>query len=199
MAQISEFKAMMVGGGARPNQFRVELGFPSFVSTGAIVGLKSMFLCKAATLPSSTVENIAIQYRGRPINFAGERTFAPWTITVYNDTDFAIRNALEVWSNGIQNLSTTGGLTNPRDYQSDMNVNQLDRNGAVIKTYKFIDAYPTEISAIQLDYETGNQIETFDVTFQFNYWTTSVASAERLGANAGISIGTPLGNIPVAV
>lgn len=195
MAQISEFKAMLAGGGARANQFRVELGFPAFVSTGAIVGLKSMFLCKAATLPASTIENIAIQYRGRPINFAGERTYAPWTITIYNDTDFAIRNAMEVWSNGIQNLSTTNGITNPRDYQADLNVNQLDRTGAVIKSYKFVDAYPTEIGPIQLDYETGNQIETFDVTFQYNYWTTAVADANN---QVGITIGTPLGNIPVA-
>lgn len=195
MAQISEFKAMLAGGGARANQFRVELGFPAFVSTGAIVGLKSMFLCKAATLPASTIENIAIQYRGRPINFAGERTYAPWTITIYNDTDFAVRNAMEVWSNGIQNLSTTNGITNPRDYQADLNVNQLDRTGAVIKSYKFIDAYPTEIGPIQLDYETGNQIETFDVTFQYNYWTTAVADANN---QVGITIGTPLGNIPVA-
>jgi hypothetical protein len=199
MAQISEFKAMMVGGGARPNQFRVELGFPSFVSTGAVVGLKAMFLCKAAQLPASTIEDIAVQYRGRPVHFAGERTFAPWTITVYNDTDFAVRNALEVWSNGVQNLTSTNGITNPRDYQSDMNVNQLDRNGAVIKSYKFIDAYPVEISAIQLDYETGNQIETFDVTFQYNYWTTSVASSSRAGGNLGVNIGTPIGTIPINI
>lgn len=194
MAQISEFKAMMTGGGARANQFRVELGFPSFVSTGAVVGLKAMFLCKAAQLPASTVEDIAIQYRGRPIHFAGERTFQPWTITVYNDTDFAIRNALEVWSNGIQNLSATTGITNPRDYQSDLNVNQLDRSGAVIKSYKFIDAYPVEIGPIALDYESGNAIETFDVTFQYNYWETQVAVS---GRQLGVNVGTPLGTIPI--
>lgn len=194
MANISEFKAMMTGGGARPNQFRVELGFPAFVSTGAVVGLKAMFLCKAAQLPASTLENIAVQYRGRPINFAGERTFAPWTITVYNDTDFAIRNALEVWSNGIQNLSATTGITNPRDYQADLNVNQLDRNGAVVKSYKFIDAYPVEVGPIALDYESGNQIETFDVTFQYNYWDTQVAVQ---GRQLGVNIGTPIGNVPI--
>jgi hypothetical protein len=197
MASISEFKAMLTGGGARPNQFRVELGFPGFVSTGAVVGLKAMFLCKAAQLPASTIEDIAVQYRGRPIHFAGERTFAPWTITIYNDTDFAIRNALETWSNGIQNLAATTGITNPRDYQSDMNVNQLDRNGAVIKTYKFVDAYPTEIGPIALDFETGNQIETFDVTFQYNYWTSS--SAGGTGTGLGFSVNTPLGQIPISI
>lgn len=199
MANISEFKANMLGGGARPNQFRVELGFPSFVGVGAAVGIRSMFLCKAATLPASTVENIAVQYRGRPVNFAGERTFAPWTITVYNDVDFAIRNALEKWSNGIQNLGQTNGLTNPSDYQVDLQVSQLDRNGSVIKSYSFIDAFPIEIGNIQLDYETTNQIETFDVTFQYNYWTTSVATNDGLlGGNiGGITIGTPIGAVTI--
>lgn len=187
MAKISEFKAMMTGGGARPNQFRVELGFPAFVSTGADVGLKAMFLCKAAQLPASTVENISVQYRGRPVNFAGERTFQPWTITVYNDVDFAVRNALETWSNGVQNLSSTNGITNPLDYQTDMTVHQLDRNGAIVKTYKFRDAYPVEIGAIALDYEAGNQIETFDVTFQYNYWETNVAAGNSATA---INVGT---------
>ena len=194
MANISEFKSMMIGGGARANQFRVELGFPAFVNTGAIVGTKAMFLCKAAQLPASTIENIAVQYRGRPVNFAGERTFAPWTITVYNDTDFAIRNAMETWSNGIQNVSATNGIVNPNDYQAQMNVHQLDRSGAVIKSYSFIDAYPTEVGTIELDYENGNAIETFTVTFTYNYWVTSAAT----GANqVGINIGTPIGNIPI--
>ena len=180
---------MMTGGGARPNQFRVDLGFPAFVSTGAVVGTKASFLCKAAVLPASTIENIAVQYRGRPINFAGERTFEPWTITVYNDVDFAIRNALEAWSNGIQNYTTTGGIVNPLDYQADMSVNQLGRDGTVIKTYRFRDAYPTEVGSIALDYESGNQIETFDVTFQYNYWETSVSAGNSA---TGINIGSVL-------
>jgi len=194
MANISEFKSLMTGGGARANQFRVELGFPSFVAIGPVVGAKAMFLCKAAQLPASTLENIAVSYRGRPINFAGERTFAPWTITIYNDTDFAIRNAMETWSNGIQNFGSTQGIVNPADYQAQMNVHQLDRQGSVVKTYQFIDAYPTEVGTIELDYENGNAIETFTVTFTYNYFTTN--SGTNAGA-LGIGISTPLGNIPL--
>ena len=200
MANISEFKSMMTGGGARANQFRVELGFPAFVGTGAMVGTKAMFLCKAAQLPASTIENIGIQYRGRPVNFAGERTFAPWTITVYNDTDFAIRNAMEVWANGIQQVDTTNGIVNPIDYQAQMNVNQLDRNGAVIKSYQFVDAYPTEVGTIELDYENGNAIETFTVTFTYNYWLTGVTGGNNnvgsaVGAVVGSAIGAAIGGL----
>jgi hypothetical protein len=195
MANISDFKAQMIGGGARANQFRVELAFPSYVSAGPIIGLKTQFLCKAAQLPASTLDNIPVQYRGRAVNIAGERTFAPWTISVYNDTDFGIRNAMEQWSDGVQNLTTTSGRTNPRDYQVDLLVHQLDRNGATVKTYKFVDAYPTEIGAIALDFDAVNTIETFDVTFTYNYWTSNTAAGGDFGVN--VSIDTPIGSFPL--
>ena len=196
MANIADFKAQLIGGGARPNQFRVDLTFPSFVTLGAIAGLQGQFLCKATTLPASTLENIAIQYRGRQVNVAGERTFEQWQVTIYNDTNFNIRNAFESWSNGIQNNGATNGRVNPRDYQVDMAVNQLDRNGASVKTYKFVDAYPIAVSAIGLDYETTNQIETFDVTFQYNYWTSDTSTS---GSSFGLSgtVNTPIGSFPI--
>lgn len=196
MANISDFKAQMIGGGARANQFRVELAFPSYVTAGALVGLNSQFLCKAAQLPGSMIDNMQIMYRGRPVNFAGERTFQPWVISVYNDTTFSIRNAMERWSEGVLNNAQTNGRVNPRDYQVDLLVHQMDRNGATVKTYKFVDAYPTEIGQIQLDYETNNQIEMFDVTFTYNYWTSDTTTgASAFGVNASVS--TPVGTFPV--
>lgn len=197
MALISDFKAQLVGGGARANQFRVDLTFPSYVAQGVVAGQQAQFLCKAASLPASTIENTGIQYRGRPINLAGERTFEPWTITVYNDTSFNIRNAMEQWAHGIQSLNTTEGRVNPRDYQVDLQVEQLDRNGATIKQYKFIDAWPINIGPIALDYDTVNQIETFEVTFQYNYWTSNTATNGGFGVN--VSVDTPIGTFPVNV
>lgn len=197
MANIADFKAQMIGGGARPNQFRVELSFPSFVTGGILAGQQAQFLCKSAQLPASTLENISVLYRGRPVNFAGERTFQPWTITIYNDTTFSIRNAIEQWQAGIQNYSATTGRVNPRDYQVDMNVHQLDRNGASVKIYKFIDAYPTTIGAIALDYEQQNQIETFDVEFQYNFFTSN--STEGNGVSVNVSVNSPIGNFPIPI
>lgn len=196
MANISDFKAQLTGGGARANQFRVELTFPSFVTLGVVAGQQAQFLCKSAQLPASTVENFGVQYRGRAVNFAGERSFAPWSVQVYNDTNFNIRNAMEQWSNGIQNLTGTQGLTNPRDYQVDLSVHQLDRNGAIVKTYKFVDAYPTEIGTIELDYDTVNSIETFPITFQYNYWTSNTATTGG-GIGVNVSIDTPIGSFPL--
>ena len=197
MANISDFKAQLTGGGARANQFRVELSFPSFVTLGLVAGLQAQFLCNAAQLPASTIEPISILYRGRPVNFAGERTFAPWTIAVYNDTNFNIRNALEQWSNGIQNNGTTNGITNPANYQVDLSVYQLDRNGATVKAYKFVDAFPSEIGDIQLGYDQGNAIETFNVTFQYNYWTSNTSTGAGSGFSLSGTINTPVGSFPI--
>lgn len=195
MANIADFKAQMIGGGARPNQFRVELTFPSFVTLGVIAGQRAQFLCRAASLPASTIETISIPYRGRPVNFAGERSFQPWTVSIYNDTTFNVRNALEQWQSGIQQYNTTNGRTNPTDYQVDLSVHQLDRNGGSIKTYKFTDAFPTNIGAITLDYEQQNAIEQFDVEFIYNFFTSN----EGAGANFGVDVtlNTPIGSFPV--
>jgi hypothetical protein len=197
MANISDFKAQLIGGGARPNQFRVDLTFPSFVSIGAAVGLNAQFLCKSAQLPASTVENMQILYRGRQVNFAGERSFAPWSVAIYNDTTFSIRNAMEKWSDGVMNNAQTNGRTNPRDYQVDLQVHQLDRNGATVKTYVFHDAYPTTIGAITVDYDSNNQIEIFDVEFTYNYWTSATSTKGTSSFSANASVNTPLGTFPV--
>ena len=198
MAKIADFKAQMLGGGARPNQFYVQLSFPEFVTGGIVAGQQAQFMCKAAQLPASNIENIQVLYRGRPVNFAGERTFQPWNITVYNDTSFGIRNAFERWQSGIQNYSATNGLTNVTAYQKDMDVIQLDRNGAPVKTYKFVDAYPVNIGAINLDFDQQNQIETFDVEFQFNYFVSNT-STDTNGQNFSIStaVNTPVGTFPI--
>jgi hypothetical protein len=195
MANIADFKAQMIGGGARPNQFYVQLTFPSYVGLGVVAGQQAQFLCRSAQLPASTIEPITTLYRGRPVQFAGERTFAPWTVSIYNDTSFNIRNALEVWQNGIQNYNTTLGKTNPRDYQVDLSVFQLDRSGAIIKSYKFVDAMPVNIGPIQLDFDQQNQIEQFDVEFTYNYFTSNTTSGALAGVN--VSVDTPIGTFPI--
>lgn len=194
MARVTDIGNMLIGGGARANQFRVELSFPNFVSLGVVAGQRAQFLCNAATLPGSRIIEVPVPYRGRTLYVAGEREFDPWTITIYNDTTFGIRNALEQWSNGIQNLTTTDGITNPTQYQVDMAVHQLDRSGAILKTYKFVDTWPIDISPIQLSYEQNNVIETFDVTFRYNLWTSTTAEGSGFGINT--SVDTPVGTIP---
>lgn len=177
MASITDFKAQMISGGARPNQFRVQITFPSIVPNGSIAGTKLQFLAKSSTLPSSSLADVGVMYRGRPIHFAGEREFQPWNISVYNDNDFLVRNAFEAWVDTIQKSTSTNGTVSPLLYQIDMQVQQLDRNDRIVKEYTFYDAWPVDVGQIQLDWDANNQIETFPVTFQYNSWV----SASSLG------------------
>ena len=175
---IQRFKNHLKGGGARPNQFRVELVFPDKIRNILQVSARDVeqitFLCHSASLPASTVEDTAVYYRGRQLHFAGERSFAPWTVSVYVDTDFITRTAFEVWSQMVMHYARTEGTTAPADYQTHLRVFQIDRDGRVLKSYKFFNAYPTSIGNIQLSYDTNNSIETFDVDFTYDWFTPSI-------------------------
>lgn len=172
MATINEFKANMVGGGARPNQFVVRLNFPQRIAnaTTGIASRQSEFLCRAASLPPAILQDIVVGFRGRPVHFAGERDFQPWTISVLNDTNFNMRDALEYWSDRIVNFDRTNGLLSPQDYMTDLEVTQLDRDDNPLKTYVFYDAWPTTVGEIQLSFDQNNQIEEFPVQFSYNYY-----------------------------
>ena len=175
MANINDFKAKLSGGGARPNQFKVVMPFPGYAQVGGEIE-DLAFLCTSTTLPEMAIGTVTVPFRGRNIKIAGDRTIATWNITVLNDTDFKLRNAFERWQNGIQNMSDSEGLTNPVDYQVDAFVDQLDRNGATIKSYTLRGAHPTTIAAIALAYDTNNAIETFDVTFAYQYFESNTTT-----------------------
>ena len=186
LRKISDFKSKLTGGGARPNLFEVELAFPDAVAIANDVLQKSRFLVKAAALPASTISPVDVPFRGRILKVAGDRTFETWTVTVINDADFAIRSAFEKWMNAINKLDDASGITDPEQYQKDAMVHQLDRDGSVLRSYKFWDIYPTNISTIDLSYETTDTIEEFTVEMQVHWWeafkgTSSSAGGENIG------------------
>ena len=170
---IDDFKSKLTGGGARANMFKVTANFPSYA--GGDVELTS-FLCKAAQLPASILAPVEVPFRGRKLIMAGDRSFEPWNITVINDTDFAVRDAFERWSNGINQHNANSGLANPTDYMADMIVEQLDKEGNAVKRYDFRGTFPTNISAIELSYENENAIEEFTVELQVQYWESNTTS-----------------------
>lgn len=169
---VTQFRAQMVGDGARPNLFEVSMPFPTFSVPGQ-AQTKLTFMCKTAQLPGSTVGVVPVQYFGRELKFAGNRTFADWTLTVINDEDFAVRNAFERWMNGINthrtNLRNPSALT-PSSYTRDAVVNQYSKTGKVIKSYKFIGAFPTDITPIDVDWGSNDTIEEFSVTLSYQWW-----------------------------
>ena len=175
---ISQFKSKLIGGGARPNLFEVELTtLPPNVASDWDADI-FQFMCKAASLPAQNIANIDIPFRGRIFKVAGDRTIDTWTITVINDEDFRFRNAFEDWTQQIANLDDNLGTTDPNAYMVNAKVYQLGRGSekssqnnsgtenVVLKEYEFQNIFPTNVSAIDLSYDTGDTIEEFTVEFQ---------------------------------
>ena len=181
LRKISDFKSKLTGGGARPNLFEVELAFPAAVAVENDVLQKARFLVKAAALPASTVAPVEVPFRGRILKIAGDRTFETWTITVLNDTDFVIRSAFEKWMNVINSMEDATGLQSPEEYQKDAMVHQLDRDAGILRSYKFWDIWPTNISTIDLNYETTDTLEEFTVEMQVHWWEASKGTSPAAG------------------
>jgi hypothetical protein len=191
LKSLSQFKTKLSGGGARPNLFEVTIpSFPGGINLGVqgdgggqYDAEKFTFMCKAAALPASNISPIEVPFRGRTMKVAGDRTFDTWTITVINDEDFQYRRAFEAWMQNINQYSDHSGLTDPNSYMTDATVVQLGRatvnretgtgsggNANVLAQYKFKDIFPTNVSAIDLSYDTTDTIEEFTVEFQINFW-----------------------------
>ena len=170
---VSEFRAQLTGDGARPNLFAVTLVFPSFVTNASAAGSKTTFMAKAAQLPGSSVNNVPMYYWGRELKYPGNRTFADWTLTIINDEDFIIRNAIENWSNAINshsaNLRAANAL-NMSQYAVDCTVAQYGKTGSIIKTYSMIGAWPVDLAPIDLDWGSNDTIEEYSVTMAYQWW-----------------------------
>ena len=187
---LSQFKSKLIGGGTRPNLFEVSIPtFPTAIAEAWSPGDDAengifKFLCKATALPASNLGSIEIPFRGRTLKVAGDRTFDVWTITIINDTDFKLRNAFEIWMNGMNKHQDATGNTTPTEYQRDAYVYQLGRNAQdgsvdlgeaggsipVLKAYKFHGVFPTNVSAIELSYDQPDTIEEFTVDLQVQWW-----------------------------
>ena len=185
---ITEFRSRMTGGGARSNLFEVEITFPDGIGISeSFVSDKVPFLVKAAEIPASNLGNIPVPYRGRVLPIAGDRTFDPWTVTVINDTDFLIRDAMEKWSNSINDIQTAQGSINPEVYQTSARVFQKSREGngpsdteKDLRIYKFEGIYPNVVSSIPLDFGATDQIEEFQVTFNYLFYEVQTAGGLTL-------------------
>ena len=176
MANIDDFKANLIGGGARANQFRVTITPPPGIAIGLDVR-RASFLVTASNLPGSTLGEIPVPFRGRNIYVAGDRP-APeaWSTTFYNDTDFMVRNAMERWHNGINDFANNTGVVNSADFQTDLFVEQLDRDETILKTYIFRSAFPLTVGQIDLSTAEATEIETFEVTWRYQHFEPSAVS-----------------------
>ena len=173
---ITNFRTKLKNGGARPNQFSVLISQPPGITLPTLAE-SSAFLVSVAELPGQTIGVTPVYYRGREIKLAGDKTFAPFTCTVLNDTDMSIRDSMERWMNFIEGNVSKGiagvaGVVNPALYMGTITVDQLDRQGQTIRSYTLYDAFPVDISPIGLDFAANDQMSTFGITFQYQYFLT---------------------------
>ena len=189
---IVDFRSKLSGGGARSNLFEVNIKYPD--SIAALIGDatgEGEFLIKAAEIPASNLGNIPVPFRGRVLPVAGDRTFDPWTVTVINDTNFIIRDAMEKWSNSINDIQTAQGVVDPASYQTVATVSQLSRSGTsedskidVLRQYIFSGIYPNVVSSIPLDYGATDQIQEFQVTFNYLFYEILDATGSGFGVSS---------------
>ena len=170
---VERFKSALTNGGARPNQFAVQMSFPTYVANAQLAVARAPFLISVAELPGQTVNPAIVQYRGREVKFVGDRIYAPFTMTVLNDSEMSIRTALEQWMGGMEDYVGKFGRLQPSEYQRDMQVFQLDRNGNALKSYNIANAFPVDLSPVGLDFGANDQISSFTVTFQYQHFTVS--------------------------
>ena len=155
-------RAFESGDLARPNLFEVEIPY---------LGRNFSFKCKAAPMPAGIVEKVPVGYMNRKINLAGDRTFDDWTVTIYNDDAHTTRQEIVDWQ-GIchgQGNEITGGT--PAEYKKTAIVRQYHRDGkTVTKEITITGLWPTNVGEVQMDWDSNNEIETFEVTFAMDWW-----------------------------
>jgi hypothetical protein len=176
---VAEFRANLIGDGARPNLFQVSLNFPTVAANGILAGQKTTFMAKTAQLPGSTVGTVPLYYFGRELKFAGNRTFTDWTLQIINDEDFTIRNSIESWMNAINSHSSNvrnAAAKGPSSYTVDAEVTQFGKTGNTLKTYKFVGLYPLDLAPIDLDWGSNDSIEEYSVTFAYQWWEAVTTS-----------------------
>lgn len=186
---INEFKSLgLTGGGARPSLFKVQIT-PN-IDEDRDASLKFEFTCRATEIPAATIESINVPYFGRQIKLAGDRTFADWSVTVMNDEDYIVRNMFEDWSNKINQFVANRKLLENNQYKnSDALVTHYSKDGSPIRAYNFVGIFPVSISNMALDWDNTNAIQTFDVTFAYDYWVPV-----QIGGITNIDTGEP-GNV----
>jgi len=175
--------------GVRPNMFQVDITFPGTVEADQTL---VSYMCKSAALPASNIGVIEVPFRGRTVKIAGDRTFDNWSATFINDKEMKSRSYFEQWLNQINtHKANTGEIQDPTAYGRSVVIKQLEKDstpaGSELRSYKLWYAFPISTSAIDLAYDSNDQIEEFSVEFQYSYWTVGDDSDTTAG-DSGISI-----------
>jgi hypothetical protein len=185
MFNIDEFKAQgLVYGGARPTLFQVVVSPPPSLSLDLLSARKFELTARATSVPEQNIDQIQIPYMGRKIKVAGDRTYADWRVTIMNDEDFGVRSMFEKWSNAlnraVSNTRMAMGSGSAEAYKADMTVLQFSKEGEIIRGYQLVGAWPQLVESMELDWDSTNQIQNFNVTLAYDYWIPTVENSSKI-------------------
>ena len=202
---IRDIKAGLIYDGARESHFSIDIIFPASLSRifGSIpsVGLNSegnlngtisveqkiQYTGRSSSFPASVNEPITVDYFGRPMKLAGNRTFDDWTVNFYNDEDFVIKNTFDNWLAAINGHENN--VRQPRfgvgrsqlDYKASGLIHGWDKTGTkILKSVEMVGMFPINVGEISADW-SSNEVQTFDVTFAYDYWQSPELQDEISG------------------
>ena len=189
-SNVSEF-LQTIGQGVKPNMYLIDIQFPAALSKDQVEDQDLVnLLCKSAALPGSNLGVIEVPFRGRTVKIAGDRTFDTWTATFFNDKDLKLRSFFEQWANTINTHDDNSApLFKPNKsdgYMGELIVKQLEKDasegGAVLRQYTLLHCFPTNVSPIDLAYDSNDQIEEFTVEWQYSYFTAQGGTREGVSS-----------------
>lgn len=179
---INTFRQKL-NGGSKANLFRIQIEPDTLIDNVDLSNLS--ILCKSGAIPAFTLGIIEVPFRGRRIKIPGDRTYADWTATFVNDDSQNIRKSFDNWMKNIIDVDGETALRDGTDsYRCKITVNQLRPDGTVSRVYELYDAFPTDVSAIDLSYDTTDAVQEFTVTFQYHY--LDVGTTSESGTDAGV-------------
>ena len=191
---LDQFRNNLKGGGARAALFEMELRWPASVTNGPLAASLSRFLVQVSEIPGSVIATFEVPYFGRKLNYMGDRTFAPFTVTIINDENFAIRRALEEWMDRMSGHTSatsqfTQGIQGDGGFTTDATVTQFGREGNRLRAYKFIGAFPTDLGTIALDWNTTSEVETYTCQFAYQWWEVEGQIPTRDNPTVSVDVG----------
>ena len=178
---VVDFTTAIRSGGARTNLMWAKITSPT-------TGMDNIFsyLCKASNIPGSTITPIEVPYFGRNVKVAGEsREFAPLTTTVVNDEDAAIYKAMVKWFekfNQAKGNVAEASLFNSRaNYTATITLEMYKKEGGSNpdQDWVFHNAWPSNMSAIDLNWDSVNTIQEFTIDWQYDYYLHGQASIKK--------------------
>ena len=87
-----------------------------------------------------------------------------------------LKKVIENWMEKINGTGTNYGYSDNTSGFGTVTLTQFSKTGKSLVSWEFVDAWPQTVSEIALSYDTASDIEQFDVTWAYNYYTQAKGS-----------------------